>query len=83
MGSFTEVLISMNKTLGCRLQELKNKEKVHLVSSKSGHALLRERSLTDRFPLQSLRRSSERCPQLEVVAYESGRKESFDCSYKI
>ena len=48
----------MNKTLGCRLPELKNKGKVHLGSSKSGRALLRERSLTDRFPLQSLRRDS-------------------------
>ena len=38
----------MNKTLGCHLRELKNKGKVHLGSSKSGRALLRERSLTDR-----------------------------------
>ena len=58
MGSKTKVLIYMNKTLGCRLRELKNKGKVHLGSSKSGRALLRERSPTDWFPLQSLRRNS-------------------------
>ena len=55
MGSFTEVLIYMNKTLGCRLRQLKNKGKVHLGSSQSGRAFLRERSLTERFPLQSVR----------------------------
>ena len=48
----------MNKTLGCRLRELKNKGKVHFGRSKSGRRLLREWSLTDRFPLKSLRRSS-------------------------
>ena len=85
MGSFTEVLIYMNKTMSCRLRELKNKGIVYLGSSKSGGALLRERALTERFPLQSLRHSSnvlsERWQQL--VSYESVRKESFDCSDKI
>ena len=44
--SFIVVLVFMNKTLSGRLQELKNKGKVQLGNSKSGHGRLLEHFIT-------------------------------------
>ena len=66
-----------------RLRELKNKGKDQLVSPKSDRSRLSGRSLRRAFDSRSLSDNSngvsQRWSQLELVAFESGRRESFDC----
>ena len=64
----------MNKTLSDNLRELKNKGKVQLGNPKSGRGRLRQLFITS----HNSNGVSQRSSQLELVAYESGRKESFD-----
>ena len=68
-------------TLRGRLQELNNKGKVQLGNPKSGHNRLPERSLMRAFRYKILITVQNRVSQRkqELVAYESGCKESLDC----
>ena len=72
----------MNKTLSGNLRELKNKGNVQLGNPKSGRSRLPEGSLTTAFHFKIISYNSngvsQRSSQLELVAYESGRMESFD-----
>ena len=81
MYSFIKVSIYVNKTLSGRLRELKNKGKVQLGNLKSGRDRLRERSDTRAFhyKVKVTVHSSSVHRWSFLVAYESGRKESFDC----
>ena len=80
--SFIKLLIYMNKTLSGNLRELKNKGNVQLGNPKSGRSRLPEGSLTTAFHFKIISYNSngvsQRSSQLELVAYESGRMESFD-----
>ena len=79
MYSFIKVLIYVNKTLSGRLRELKNKGKVQLGNLKSGRDRLRERSDTRAFHYKVKVTVQTGHRWSFLVAYESGRKESFDC----
>ena len=62
--------------LSGRLREFKNKGKVQSGNAKSGPGRARERSVTR--PLITKLKSQFKRGLTELVAYESGRKDSFD-----
>ena len=71
------MLIFINKTLNVTYESLKTKEKSSWVTPKVVAVAY------ESFSLQSLSRSlnrvSQRWSQLDLVAYDSGHKESLDC----
>ena len=73
----------MNKTLSSRLQDLTNKGKVQLGNRESGRGSFTVAFAYESFTLHSSNGVSQRWSQLELVAHESGRKESFDRILKV
>ena len=71
------MLIFINKTLNVTYESLKTKEKSSWVTPKVGAVAY------ESFSLQSLSRSSnwvsQRWSQLDLLAYDSGHKDSLDC----
>ena len=74
--------IYLNKTLSGRLQELKNKEKVHLGNPKSGHSCLQDSFIT-KFNSQFKRGFAKVVVNytVELVTCEIGHKDSFNCIF--
>ena len=72
----------MNKALSGRLKELKNKEKLQLGNPNSGHSCLRDSFFT-KFNSQFKQGFAKVVINytVELVTYEIGHKDSFNCIY--